>query len=462
MKYKVTQHTPGVGRLILFFAGWGMDDRPFAGLCREGYDVAVLWDYRSMHIDWAFTAAYSEICIVAWSMGVFAASVSTHAIDHKVTRRVAINGTLAPVSDDEGIPQVIFDGTRERLDERNLAKFYRRMFADRAAHEVFLLCRPSRDVGGLRDELTAVADAMVLNPGYAGSWDRAYVGSADAIFPPAAQRRSWERHGVPVVMADSGHWLDFQEVLTRELVDKSTMARRFAARRDTYEQHGSVQAEVVEELCSAVLALCRRDLATTPGPVLEVGCGSGALSRRLAEMAPDAAITLWDIAGDCPEEMADRPGCRFVRADAELAVTALADQSVRYIFSASTIQWFNSPSRFLAQCARVLRPGGMLALSTFTRGNLEEISAITGRTLQLPAPQGWIDMAATWFDVAVARAWVRDLDFETPIDALRHLQLTGVNSLGGSAREVVRRFPMRLDARYHLTYRPMILILYKK
>ena len=61
-------------------------------------------------------------------------------------------------------------------------------------------------------------------------------------------------------------------------------------------------------------------------------------------------------------------------------------------------------------------------------------------------------------------AYERDLDFATPLDVLRHLKLTGVNSLGGTAdvHALLRRYPMRLDARYHLTYRPMIMLLAKR
>ena len=65
MKYEVVSST-GSDRLILFFAGWGMDSAPFAGLNRAGYDVAVVLDYRTTAIDWSFTAGYVEICIVAW------------------------------------------------------------------------------------------------------------------------------------------------------------------------------------------------------------------------------------------------------------------------------------------------------------------------------------------------------------------------------------------------------------
>ena len=74
-----------------------MDNNPFEGLHRDGYDIVVIWDYRDFTIDWGIVARYREICILAWSMGVYAASMSTHAIDSRITKRIAVNGTLKPV-----------------------------------------------------------------------------------------------------------------------------------------------------------------------------------------------------------------------------------------------------------------------------------------------------------------------------------------------------------------------------
>lgn len=152
MKYEVVSST-GSDRLILFFAGWGMDSTPFTGLNRAGYDVAVVWDYRTTAIDWSFTAGYVEICIVAWSFGVYASAISTHGIDGKVTRRIAVNGTLYPCDRLLGIPPAIFEGTLTGLNERNMAKFYRRMCGSATAYTQFGSQLPKRDIDGLRDEL---------------------------------------------------------------------------------------------------------------------------------------------------------------------------------------------------------------------------------------------------------------------------------------------------------------------
>ena len=389
MQYKLVSDT-GERRLIIFFAGWGMDWRPFATLARRGYDVAVVWDYTSFQIDWSFTRRYEEIGIVAWSMGVFAAALTTAALDPRVTRRIALGGTLTPVSDEYGIPADIFQATLDTLDERRLAKFYRRMFVSRAEHEVFRGVLPQRDIDSLR----------------------------------------------------------------REFVDKSTMAVRFAAARDTYERAGIVQAEIVDALVGALRSVPGANLSRARD-ILEVGCGSGLLSRPLRHMAPEAQLTLWDIAaGPGP----DVPGAEFRCCDAEIAVADLVPDSLDAIVSASTIQWFNSPGRFVARCARVLRPGGIFAFTTFTEGNLHQISAITGSSLPLRDSAGWMALCRPYLRLLHVARWRRDMSFATPLDALRHLKATGVNSLGGSAHDIMHRLTPSPDGTYRLTYTPLVII----
>ena len=79
MKLQYVSRT-GAARLILIYAGWAMDAAPFEGLRRPGYDIAVVWDYREFQLDWSFATPYSEVCVVAWSLGVYAAAVTAPAL----------------------------------------------------------------------------------------------------------------------------------------------------------------------------------------------------------------------------------------------------------------------------------------------------------------------------------------------------------------------------------------------
>ncbi len=471
MKYQLISDT-GSHRLLLIFAGWGMDANVFSEIRRPGYDVMVVWDYRTFHIDWSVCECYEEICLMAWSMGVYAASQTTQAIDYKITCRIAVNGTLRPIDDTNGIPEAIYFGTLNGLNERTLAKFFRRMCDTAEDFKLFNQHKPQRPVEELRDELQAIADRQILHTSTHIHWDVAIISKNDRIFPPINQQHAWhsgdctEGEATIVEMMTGGHFVDFSLLVDRYFIDKEAMQQRFAAGTASYEANADVQRQVVDIMIARLGRGIVRQLADYPGDILEIGSGSGELSRRLAAIAPKASLYLWDIAADCPAALRQR--ANFVRCDAELKLRSLESESLGFIFSASTIHWFNSPDNFMQQCARVLRPEGYAVLSTYCYGNLHQVTDITHNALPLLTAERWKFIArAAGLEIEDAYAFQRDLDFATAADALRHLKLTGVNSLGRTSRgevntrEILRKFPMMLDGRYHLTYCPLILILRK-
>lgn len=463
-------HTESSSRLLIIFAGWGMDSEVFSDIRRPGYDIMVVWDYRSFYIDWSCTSSYSEICILAWSMGVYAASQSIQAIDKKITKKIAVCGTLKPIDDKYGIPEAIFNGTMQGLNPQNLRKFYRRMCANTNDFARFSQHLPSRQVDELKEELQAISDSQILHTPSHSRWDLAIIGREDRIFPPHNQKAAWLELGVAVEQYDdSGHYLDFQSIIDRQFIDKLMVGKRFKAGTSTYDNNATVQIDVLERINAKIREHgIDRALMDAKNAVLEIGSGSGMLSRKIIRYINDAKYIMWDLAAPHPENLPLGRRYEFLNCDAESEITRLSPASVDHIVSASTIQWFNSPEKFIKNCYRVLRKGGYAVLSTFTKGNLHQISDITGQGLPLLSAAQWVAISSNYFNVIDVVDYERDLDFETPLDAMRHLKLTGVNSLGRhsggnvNVRQLLSRIPMMLDGRYHLTYKPLILILQKQ
>lgn len=448
-------------RLLLIFAGWGMDWRPFASLRRTGYDIMVIWDYRDLCFNWKPLFSYDEICLIAWSMGVFAASVTIHEIAPRITMRIAVNGTLRPIDDRTGIPPAIWRGTYNALSPSTWRKFQRRMCTSAEQFARFSENAPRRTIADLTEELAALEGYQFFHPDQITEWDMAIISRHDGIFPAENQSRAW-RGNTSVRMMDSGHLPDFAQLIDRLLIDKELVRKRFGDSARTYRAAAIVQRRIAEDLMKRFrLASANAEII---GNIIEIGPGSsGALTELYyPSVAPMSTLRLWDIADIDTSGFA--PEARFEQTDAEVAVKRLPAASVGFIFSSSTVQWFNSPRMFVRECERVLVPGGWLVLSTFVHGNLEELTAIVGNGLQLPTVRGWTDMFSPAMTVLVMDSVTEVLKFDSPREILEHLRATGVNavSFGTSptalTRKILRDYPADSDGKYRLTYRPLYIV----
>ena len=202
----------GYSRLLIFFNGWGMDSRiaDYLQSNTSGFDSDILlfYDYRSTDLSadvLGAVAGYDERMVVAWSLGVWAASrAGLHGID----RALAINGTVNPVSSDEGIPPDIFRATLDNYDEGNRKRFMRRMCGGKASlFERFLDIAPLRTASDQREELALILQSVEKNVEEGGvpswSYTEALIGGRDMIFPPVTQAFAWRgiKHTVVDEMA---------------------------------------------------------------------------------------------------------------------------------------------------------------------------------------------------------------------------------------------------------------------
>ncbi|WP_280539022.1 methyltransferase domain-containing protein [Chromohalobacter sp. 11-W] len=108
--------------------------------------------------------------------------------------------------------------------------------------------------------------------------------------------------------------------------------------------------------------------------ILDLGCGPGELTARLARHYPDhRRIEGLDLApGMLAEARRRHPeAIRWVCGDA--AMLPHADTSFDLVVSNLAIQWCPDLDRVLSEIRRVLRPGGRALLNTLAPGTLAEV-----------------------------------------------------------------------------------------
>ncbi|WP_430814800.1 DUF452 family protein [Carboxylicivirga sp. RSCT41] len=201
-------HRNNSQQLLLFFNGWSCDEHPFKFLKSEEHDVLMLNDYRDLRLPEEALKAingYEKVAVVAWSFGVWVAQVSLFPLKEKLCTALAINGTTRPVDKNFGIPAPIAMGTLSGLNEKNLAKFQRRMFSDKYAWQQFADNKPQREFEEVKNELFLLLQHFKVEKLNGEFYKQAIVGSNDMIFPTTNQLRFWEQDA-KVHELESGHF----------------------------------------------------------------------------------------------------------------------------------------------------------------------------------------------------------------------------------------------------------------
>lgn len=197
-------HRKGEGRVVVFFNGWGMDVQATCHL-KTDCDVVMFYDYRSLQdAQLPDLSAYDEVYVVAWSMGVWAATCVVPLLRVNPVVLVAINGTEHPVDDCFGIPVSVYALTENGLNERGREKFFLRMFNGKAELERFPVNKPCRELAEQCDELRLIRQQSA-EASTSLKWDKIYISEKDIIFPVENQINWWKGKGA-ITMLSSGHY----------------------------------------------------------------------------------------------------------------------------------------------------------------------------------------------------------------------------------------------------------------
>ncbi len=196
--------------LILFFTGWGMDERPFLQAHCAGRDLLLCYDYSDLTFDEELLKGYTGILVVAWSLGVWVAQRTLSRLSAPVIGSIAVNGTLYPVSDDKGIPAAVFWGTLHGLNDLNMQKFRRRMCESPEVYKEFLEVAPTRSLESLKHELEQIGTQYIrsVEQDLLFHWNVALIGSYDRIFAPESQNKAWQEGFCDAVyLCEAGHYM---------------------------------------------------------------------------------------------------------------------------------------------------------------------------------------------------------------------------------------------------------------
>lgn len=208
------------------------------------------------------------------------------------------------------------------------------------------------------------------------------------------------------------------------MFEKSQIQQGFAKAHQSYAAEAMAQQSMVHQL---MRMLPKDQSAEAIKSILEIGCGSGFLTRELARFFnPERAIindlsAVWEAHVN---EFFPSQKWKFMAADAE---EQQWNEQYHLIASSACIQWFSNPSGFIKTMYERLLPGGIMLMSSFGANNLCEIKSFTGQGLNYPSPQTLLESIKKYRSMEIRDTDSIQLRFQSPLEVLKHLKNTGVN-----------------------------------
>ncbi|HWR00454.1 MAG TPA: malonyl-ACP O-methyltransferase BioC [Chlorobaculum sp.] len=246
--------------------------------------------------------------------------------------------------------------------------------------------------------------------------------------------------------------------------DKTLVGSRFGRALHTYRRSALMQREMAAELA----AMVRR--AGAPDHIdrlLEFGSGSAILTSFLLDRFSVGSYFANDLVAESIDfvmQAADgRPVGEMVFLHGDIECIEPLPGNLDLVVSNATVQWLHDLESFFDRMAASIRPGGLLAFSTFSTGNMREIAQLGEASLSYRTTSEIAFLAEARFELVGIEEEERRHEFASPEAVLRHIRETGVNGLSRAAwsRKHYQEFLCRYRDSFstasgvYLTYNPV-------
>lgn len=245
--------------------------------------------------------------------------------------------------------------------------------------------------------------------------------------------------------------------------NKELLKARFAANLENYAESAVVQKEICAYLAGKIAGH-----VPSPRTAVEIGAGTGFLTRHLFGMFPDS---VWMV-----NDLIERSGEFISRIPSEVRYSCLYGDAENIILpkgtdlvaSASTLQWLDDQPAFIRKVYDCLNEGGHFCFSTFGPENFREVKACSGVGLRYYSIEELTALLLEpGFNIIDSEDRMNVLEFDSAADVLRHIRTTGVNSIENVrwTRKDLMDFGEKYNSRFRtpagrltLTYHPLFVL----
>lgn len=205
-------------------------------------------------------------------------------------------------------------------------------------------------------------------------------------------------------------------------MDKKLIKDRFSANFKTYDENAIAQKIIIENLTKIIPYQAY-------GNVLEIGSGSGLLSKKLDYLNAKKLFL-----NDLCEETKKYSNIKNLPHEYIIGDIEKIDFSEKFdlIVSSSVFQWINDLDKLFEKIASILNNHGKLIFSTFTVGNCQEIASIFNTSLDYKTEEDIKNILIKNFSIQTSKTANIPIFFQDVKSILTHIKMTGANAISGS------------------------------
>ena len=244
---------------------------------------------------------------------------------------------------------------------------------------------------------------------------------------------------------------------------KEQVRENFSDAAPDYEKWARAQKQAAKILAASLPAL-------NPEEALDLGCGTGLLTRLVMDKYPGAHLTGIDFAPGMGEAWNKKfRGASFINADIE---KFRPEKKYGLITSSFTFQWMQDPAEAVRRSYSWLANGGVLGFCLPLKGSLGElVEAFGGKDapiLEFPKEEAVIRALP-----AGAKKFVREIGiyYKSPVEAVKSLKKIGaafrdkpVRNAAAKMRAGLKKFGemfAKSKKGYKLTYKVLFVVVKK-
>ena len=235
---------------------------------------------------------------------------------------------------------------------------------------------------------------------------------------------------------------------------KELVKQQFSKNLTNYEENAVVQMIMAEKLLNL---LPKKEYKN----ILEIGCGTGFLTKLINKNIKFENYTTIDIVGGCKDFIQSiNPDINFIKGDIEKTeITGKYD----LIISNAVFQWITDFENFVKKLSSSLNNNGILAFATFGKENFKEIKEVGKVSLDYYAKEE-IKNLLSIYNLKHIEEEIIVKNFKNIKNMLMHMKKTGVNSLSEktwSIKEInafIKHYKELYNDNVSLTYNPIYVI----